>query len=117
MDNPYEIIVSNQERIIALLEQIAGGSGEEVKAPAKRTPAKKAAAAKEPTITKGQATDAVNKVKTELGTPAAKKIMTDHKVAKLADMTDEQIEPVYKAALAALAKAADEEEEEEEEDL
>lgn len=116
MDNPFELITANQERIIALLEQIAGGAAPEEKTPAKRTPAKKAPA-KEPAITKGQATDAVNKVKSELGTPAAKKIMTDNKVAKLADMTPDQIEPVYKAAMEALAAAALDEEEEEEEDL
>ncbi|WGH28314.1 hypothetical protein 13AC503A_gene0005 [Aeromonas phage 13AC503A] len=114
--------LENQEKIISLLEQIAGGADN--KAAAGKTTTGKGAAAgkttskntsKAPKITKSQAADAVNKVKDTLGVDAAKAIMAECGVGKLASMTEDQIEPIYNAAMEALAGA--DEQEEQEEDL
>ena len=103
--------LENQEKIISLLEQIAGGADN--KAAAGKTTSKNTS--KAPKITKSQAADAVNKVKDTLGVDAAKAIMAECGVGKLASMTEDQIEPIYNAAMEALAGA--DEQEEQEEDL
>lgn len=114
--------LENQEKIISLLEQIAGGADNKAAAGKTTTTGKGAAAGKgaagkgagkAPKITKSQAADAVNKVKDTLGVDAAKAIMAECGVGKLASMTEDQIEPIYNAAMEALA-AADEQEEQEE---
>ena len=113
--------LENQEKIISLLEQIAGGADN--KAAAGKTTTSKTTSktttskttSKAPKITKSQAADAVNKVKDTLGVDAAKAIMAECGVGKLASMTEDQIEPIYNAAMEALAGA--DEQEEQEEDL
>ena len=112
--------LENQEKIISLLEQIAGGADN--KAAAGKTTSKTTSktttsktTSKAPKITKSQAADAVNKVKDTLGVDAAKAIMAECGVGKLASMTEDQIEPIYNAAMEALAGA--DEQEEQEEDL
>lgn len=92
--------LENQEKIISLLEQIAGGADN--KAAAGKTTTSKTASktttskttSKAPKITKSQAADAVNKVKDTLGVDAAKAIMAECGVGKLASMTEDQIEPM-----------------------
>ena len=113
--------LENQEKIISLLEQIAGGADN--KAAAGKTTTSKTTSktttskttSKAPKITKSQAADAVNKVKDTLGVDAAKAIMAECGVGKLASMTEDQIELIYNAAMEALAGA--DEQEEQEEDL
>ena len=112
--------LANQARIIELLSGGAtvADAGKSTST-GKGTAAGKGAAAGKgkaaAKISKSQAADAVNKVKDTIGVDAAKALMKEFGVAKLATMEDEQIEPIYNAAMQALADAENGEEEEEEE--
>lgn len=100
--------LENQATIISLLQGGAGAAASTDK-PADKG---KAAAGKKPTVTKTQATAAVNKVKDSLGAPAAREVLQSCGVGKLAEMTEDKFEAVYAAANARLAAAEEPEEEE-----
>ena len=106
--------LENQATIISLLQGGAGAAASTDK-PATTTKGK-AAASKKPTVTKTQATAAVNKVKDSLGAPAAREVLQSCGVGKLAGMTEDKFEAVYAAANARLAAAEEPEEEEGAED-
>lgn len=73
---------------------------DEEKAPAKKTTTKK--------ITREDLTTIFNKVKEDLGTPVAKKIIESMGVERLAEIDDEDIEAAYKKAKAKLDAASKE---------
>ena len=103
--------LENQATIISLLQGGAGAAASTDK------PAATAAKGKKPTVTKTQATAAVNKVKDSLGAPAAREVLQSCGVGKLAEMTEDKFEAVYAAANARLAAAEEPEEEEGNDDI
>ena len=103
--------LENQATIISLLQGGAGAAASTDK-PAATAAKGKTAASKKPTVTKTQATAAVNKVKDSLGAPAAREVLQSCGVGKLAEMTEDKFEAVYAAANARLAAAEEPEEEE-----
>lgn len=105
--------LENQATIISLLQGGAGAAA----APADKPAAGKKPAGKKPTVTKTQATAAVNKVKDSIGAPAAREVLQSCGVGKLAEMTEDKFEAVYAAANARLAAAEETEEEEAEDDI
>jgi hypothetical protein len=117
LEQKIELLIAAVEANTAALK---GGSA----APAGKAPAAgKAAAAgktdKAKAVTVEQAQAAVTKIKNDFSLEEAKKVLTKCKLAKLAEVSDDNADAVYKAALKhheALTAAGEEEPEEEEED-
>lgn len=104
--------LDNQAQIIALLKGGAGAAASTDK-PASTTQKKAPAGKGKPSVTKTQATAAVNKVKETLGAPAAREVLQSCGVAKLAEMGEADYEAVYAAANERLTAHENGEEEEE----
>lgn len=108
--------LDNQAQIIALLKGGAGAAASTDK-PAAAAKGKAPAAGKgKPSVTKTQATAAVNKVKETLGAPAAREVLQSCGVAKLAEMGEADYEAVYAAANERLTAHENGEEEENNDD-
>ena len=101
--------LENQATIISLLQGGAGAAAASTDKPAAKG---KAAAKGKPSVTKTQATAAVNKVKETLGAPAAREVLQSCGVAKLAEMGEADYEAVYAAANERLTAHENGEEEE-----
>ena len=108
--------LENQATIISLLQGGAGAAASTDK-PAASAAKGKAAAGKKPTVTKTQATAAVNKVKDSLGAPAAREVLQSCGVAKLAEMGEADYEAVYAAANERLTAHENGEEESNDDDI
>ena len=104
-----DTLIAAQNRTNELLEALAGSGGKTAgdtaaktgaKTTAAKTGAKTTAAKKEPAVTVEQARDAAIELKEAHGATVVKEILTANGVAKLAEMKDDQAEPVYKACIA-----------------
>ena len=95
-----DTLIAAQNRTNELLEALAGSGGKTAGDTAAKTGAKTTAAKKEPAVTVEQARDAAIELKEAHGATVVKEILTANGVAKLAEMKDDQAEPVYKACIA-----------------
>lgn len=91
-------IVSNQEKIIALLSNGAPAAA----GTTTKTTTTKGTTKGKPSVTKSQVTAAVTKVKEALGAPATRELLAANGVAKLVEITEDKYDAVYAAANAAL---------------
>lgn len=108
--------LENQDTIISLLQGGAGSAAASTDKPAS-TAKGKAPAKGKPSVTKTQATAAVNKVKETLGAPAAREVLQSCGVAKLAEMGEADYEAVYAAANERLTAHENGEEETNDDDI
>ena len=105
-----DTLIAAQNRTNELLEALAGLGGKTAgdtaakttgaKTSAAKSGAKTTAAKKEPAVTVEQARDAAIELKELHGATVVKEILTANGVAKLAEMKEDQAEPVYKACIA-----------------